>query len=48
MSKKEKTYDKPMKGESAKSFKKYKIYESFAPKKNHSKKLRKSYLKRRV
>lgn len=31
MSKKEKTYDKPMKGESAKSFKKYKIYENLSP-----------------
>lgn len=31
MSKKEKTYDKPMKGESAKSFKKYKIYEKLSP-----------------
>ena len=38
MSKKEKTYDKPMKGESAKSFKKYKIYESFAPEKRSLKK----------
>lgn len=31
MSKKQKTYDKPMKGESAKSFKKYKIYDKLSP-----------------
>lgn len=31
MSKKKKTYDKPMKGESAKSFKKYKIYDNLSP-----------------
>lgn len=31
MSKKKKTYDKPMKGESAKSFKKFKIYDNLSP-----------------
>ena len=31
MSKKTKTYDKPMKGESAKSFKKFKIYDNLSP-----------------
>lgn len=37
MSKKQKTYDKPMKGESAKSFKKYKIYEKLPPEKRSPK-----------
>lgn len=31
MTKKKKTYDKPMKGESAKSFKKFKIYDNLPP-----------------
>lgn len=31
MSKKNKTYDKPMKGESAKSFKKFKFYDNLSP-----------------